>query len=110
MKCKVDYYKTERGENPVKDFIDELPPKLQAKNMRELVMLSEFGMELPQPYAKPLRGKDVAGLWELRVKLASDITRIFSSSRWGIVCFCCTDSPRKARKRLGASWIQQSAG
>ena len=77
MKCKVDYYMTERGENPVKEFIDELPPKLQAKNMRELVMLSEFGTALPQPYAKQLRGKDVAGLWELRVKLASDITRIF---------------------------------
>jgi len=77
MRCKVDYYRTARGESPVKAFIDELPPKLRAKNMRELVMLSEFGTDLPQPYAKPLRGKDVAGLWELRVKLASDITRIF---------------------------------
>lgn len=77
MKCKVDYYRTARGENPVKAFINELPPKLKAKNMRELVMLSEFGTELPQPYAKPLHGKDAAGLWELRVKLASDITRIF---------------------------------
>ena len=77
MKCKVDYYKTARGEIPVKDFIEELPPKLQAKNMRELMMLEEFGTDLPQPYAKQLHGKDVAGLWELRVKLASDITRVF---------------------------------
>ena len=77
MRCTVYYYKTARGEIPVKDFIDELPPKLQAKNMRELMMLEEFGTDLPQPYAKQLHGKDVAGLWELRVKLASDITRVF---------------------------------
>lgn len=77
MKCTIDYYKTARGESPVEEFINELPVKLMAKNMRELAMLAEFGTELPQPYAKQLRGKDVAGLWELRVKLASDITRIF---------------------------------
>ena len=40
MKCKVDYYRTARGEIPVKDFIDELPPKLKAKNIRELMMLA----------------------------------------------------------------------
>ena len=73
----IDYYRTARGDSPVKDFIDALPPKLQAKNIRELMLLEEFGINLPPPYAKQLHGKDVAGLWELRVKLASNITRIF---------------------------------
>ena len=60
---------------PVKDFLQELPIKLRAKNMRELELLEEFGMDLPAPYTKQLRG--YSGLWELRVKLSSDITRIF---------------------------------
>ena len=66
-----------RGDSPVEKFINELPDKLRAKNFREIGFLAEFGMELPAPYAKQLHGKDVSGLWELRVKLASDITRIF---------------------------------
>ena len=73
----IDYYHTARGDSPVKDFIDALPPKLQAKNIRELLLLEEFGINLPPTYVKQLHGKEVAGLWELRVKLASDITRIF---------------------------------
>lgn len=77
MRCTVDYYKTARGESPVEDFLNELPVKLRAKNFRELSLLGEFGTDLPAPYAKQLRGKEVKGLWELRVKLASDITRIF---------------------------------
>lgn len=47
MKCRVDYYTTARGESPVKQFIDSLPVKLQAKNMRELSLLETFGVDLP---------------------------------------------------------------
>lgn len=77
MPCRIDYYQTVHGDLPVKQFLDELPVKLQAKNFRELELLAEFGKQLPMPYAKPLHGKQAKGLWELRVKLASDITRIF---------------------------------
>ena len=77
MAWTVDYYRTERGEQPVKMFIDSLPVKLRAKNMREISMLEEFGTNMPAPYVKQMHGKDSAGLWELRVKLSSDITRIF---------------------------------
>jgi len=77
MRCAVDYYRTERGDMPVREFLDILPAKLKAKNMRELALLEEFGIELPAPYVKKLQGSEYKGLWELRVKLASDITRIF---------------------------------
>lgn len=77
MKCTVDYYRTARGDSPVETFLDELPVKLRAKNFRELALLADFGTDLPAPYAKRLHGKEASGLWELRVKLASDITRIF---------------------------------
>jgi len=77
MRCTVDYYKTVRGDSPVEEFIDSLPAKLRAKNTRELELLEEFGTALPMPYAKQLHGSGCKGLWELRVKLASDITRVF---------------------------------
>lgn len=77
MKCQIDYYHTVRGDSPVEEFLDDLPPKLRAKNFREIGLLAEFGTDLPAPYTKQLHGKRAAGLWELRVKLATDITRIF---------------------------------
>lgn len=77
MPYRIDYYHTAKGISPVKQFLDDLPLKLQAKNFRELELLAEFGNQLPMPYAKPLHGKQAKGLWELRVKLASDITRVF---------------------------------
>ena len=49
--------------------------KLRAKNMPESAFMAEFDAELPAPYTKQLYG--FQGLWELRVKLVSDITRIF---------------------------------
>ena len=45
MAWRIDYYCTERGDQPVKDFIDSLPVKLRAKNMREIAMLEEFGTD-----------------------------------------------------------------
>ena len=75
MRCMIDYYRTERGDMPVKEFLRELPTKLRAKNMWELKLLEEFGTELPAPYTKQLQGHN--GLWELRVKLSSNITRVF---------------------------------
>ena len=77
MRWEVDYYRTTRGNSPVREFIDSLPGKLKAKNMREISLLEQFGIDLPAPYAKRLRGAEYRGLWELRVKLATDITRIF---------------------------------
>lgn len=77
LSYSVDYYRNLRGDCPVEKFIDSLPAKLRAKNMREIVLLESFGIELPAPYTKQLHGKNASGLWELRVKLSTDITRIF---------------------------------
>lgn len=50
-----------------------MPAKHKAKAIRTIDLLSEFGRELTEPYSKHLEN----GLWELRVKQASDISRIF---------------------------------
>lgn len=77
MRCEIDYYRTRQGDCPVEEFISSLPVKLRAKNMRAIGLLEEMGRMLPEPHAVNVTGKRYAGLWELRVKLGSDITRIF---------------------------------
>jgi phage-related protein len=56
-------------------FLRGLPVKLRAKAFRAVELLRDLGPELPMPHARALKGTD--GLRELRVKLASDIVRLF---------------------------------
>lgn len=60
---------------PANDFIESLPLKMQNKVYRTIDLLREFGYRLPEPYCKTLKG--TTGLKELRVKLATDICRLF---------------------------------
>jgi phage-related protein len=60
---------------PAYEFIESLPLKMQNKIYRSIDLLREFGFRLPEPYSKTL--KDSSGLKELRVKLATDICRLF---------------------------------
>ena len=69
---KVIFYDKEDGTEPVKDFILGLDKKMRAKVMKELKMLSLNGMELREPYSKPLDD----GIFELRAQSGSDITRV----------------------------------
>ncbi len=76
----VDFYKLENGKSPAKDFILSLDVKMKAKTFRAISLLKEFGNQLREPFSKPLRD----GIFELRVKLGSDILRIlyfFSKGR-----------------------------
>lgn len=69
----VDFYRLPDGREPVKDFLDGLNTKMRNKALDSLVLLEEFGNNLREPYSKPMGD----GLFELRIKFASDITRIF---------------------------------
>ena len=57
----IEFYSLPNGEKPVQQFLDSLDNKMRAKALYSLSILSEYG----------------DGLFELRVKFASDITRIF---------------------------------
>ena len=72
MSYKVKVYKDNSGNEPVVEYLNALPAKHKAKALRAIDLLEEFGRELKEPYAKHLEGE----LWELRVKQASDISRI----------------------------------
>jgi phage-related protein len=77
MTWSIEFYKKENGISPVEEFIETLPFKFQAKAIRQIDLLEQFGVHLKEPYAKPIKGDEYKGLWELRIKFASDISRIF---------------------------------
>lgn len=69
---EIEYYEDENGKIPVMDFLSGLPHKLKAKCLRDIDLLEDKGMELREPYVKPIQG-----IYELRTKYSTDITRIF---------------------------------
>jgi phage-related protein len=68
----VEYYELDDGSSPAEEFILAQNIKMQAKIFSVLTYLEAKGPALREPYSKSL-GK---GIFELRVKQSSDITRI----------------------------------
>ncbi|MEG0318988.1 MAG: type II toxin-antitoxin system RelE/ParE family toxin [Niameybacter sp.] len=73
----IELYTKDNDECPVLDFIQSLPAKHQAKVEREIDLLQDFGINLTYPHTQKMEGDKYKGLWELRIKFASDISRIF---------------------------------
>ena len=71
-KFEVEFYTEPSGREPAKDFLLSLDKKMRAKMTRTVAMLSENGTELREPYSKYLED----GIFELRAKVGSDITRV----------------------------------
>lgn len=69
----VDFYRTKDNIAPVEEFLESLNVKLRAKALHELNILQQFGINLREPHSKPIKN----GMFELRIKLGSDISRIF---------------------------------
>ena len=68
---EIEFYKTEDGKEPVEDFIDSLDDKMAAKLVALMEVLEEMGTELRMPYSEHLED----GIFELRCKQGSNITR-----------------------------------
>ncbi len=64
MDWTVEYYRYERGKEPVADFIDSLSIDTQAKVFRLIDLLGEYGVLLKEPYTRQVRDK----IRELRIK------------------------------------------
>jgi phage-related protein len=69
---EIIFYDSEDGKCPVQDFLDSLEPKLLAKTLRTIDLLENNGPKLREPYSKMLED----GIFELRTKQSSDITRV----------------------------------
>lgn len=66
------FYEKEDGTSPAELFLLGLNPKMQAKMFGLLGILQEKGNALREPYSKHLDD----GIFELRCKFGSDITRV----------------------------------
>ena len=69
---KLIAYEKENGKVPVEEFLDSVNPKMRAKIFGLLGILQEKGNMLREPYSKHLDD----GIFELRCKFGSDITRV----------------------------------
>ena len=77
MAWRVEYYKKENGDIPVLEYLLSLEAKFRAKAFSEIELLEKHGADLKEPYVKLLSGAKYKGLFELRIKFASNISRIF---------------------------------
>jgi phage-related protein len=71
----IKFYRTRDHKCPVEDFLDSLPSKAAQKIAWILRLIEELEI-VPTSYLKKLADTD--GLWECRVKLGSNIYRIFA--------------------------------
>lgn len=69
----IKFYQSENGKEPVREFIDGLDTKMKAKVVREITLLRDNGRELREPHCKYID----KGIFELRIKFSSNISRIF---------------------------------
>lgn len=72
---EIAYYETPTGRSPVREFIDALASKAQAKVAWSLDLLATFGTQLGEPYVRPIAGREK--LWELRITVSPNTYRIF---------------------------------
>lgn len=77
MGYDIEFYQKENGDVPIMDFLLSLEPKMRAKAYSEIELLKEHGPALREPYVKPIKGSNNKGIYELRIKFSSDISRIF---------------------------------
>ena len=72
MRVDVLFYDLPNGTEPVREFLDSLDYKMRAKMLREIGLLAANGPELREPNSKNIGD----GIFELRAKVGSDITRV----------------------------------
>ena len=72
MAWVVEYYTDSKGREPAADFIDSLSIPGQAKVLRLIDLLADYGVFLKEPYTRQIKGK----LRELRITDRSGEIRI----------------------------------
>lgn len=72
QKFEVLFYDKEDGTEPAKEFIQSLDAKMRAKVIWTVKLLQNNGTELRKPYSEHLED----GIFELRAKNGSDISRV----------------------------------
>ena len=69
---EIIFYKTDKGDVPVQEFLDGLNNKMRAKMLLSIRIVREKGNQARMPYSEELED----GIFELRAKVGSDISRV----------------------------------
>lgn len=69
---EIIFYETDKGEKPVSDFLNSLNDKMRAKMLLSIRIVREKGYQVRMPYSEELED----GIFELRAKVGSDISRV----------------------------------
>jgi len=77
MALDVKFYEKENGDVPVMSYLLSLDAKMRAKVFSEIELFEKHGFELKEPYVKAIKGKRYKGIYEQRIRLASNLSRIF---------------------------------
>jgi len=72
MAYEIEFYHRENGDEPVREFMLGLDAKMKAKLFQIINLLEEKGPATRLPYSGPLGD----GIFEIRAKQGSDITRV----------------------------------
>ncbi len=92
---------------PAVEFILHQSIKMQAKIHRTINLLEEFGYQLPEPHSKKL--SVVKNLYELRIKLGTDICRLFYFY-WKEKTYIVTSGYVKKTNKTDKNEIQRAIG
>ena len=90
---QLEFYETD-NKKPVSDFLDSLDNKMTAKLIGIMEIFEEKGTELRMPYSKHIDD----GIFELRCKLGSDITRVLYFFYVGERIIVTNDFIKKSQK------------
>ena len=69
---EIVFYNKPDGSEPVKEFLSSVDKNMRARILRMIDLLANNGSELREPYSKHL----VDGIFELRIKSGSDVSRV----------------------------------
>ena len=69
---EIVFYDKPDGTEPVKEFLSSVDQKMRARILRMIDLLAHNGTALRMPYSEHL----IDGIFELRIKSGSDISRV----------------------------------
>ncbi len=81
MSWEIEYYVTNRGNCPVKEFVDSLSPEGKARYIFITKLMKDYGINVREPYVKQITGH--RKLFEIRLKDRSGISRILYFAHTG---------------------------
>lgn len=96
---KIIFYRTASGQNPIEDFLDQLPAK-SAQKVTWVLQLVEDLVRVPSKYFKKL--VSTQDLWEIRASAGSNIFRLigfFDGSNIVVVAHGFQKKTQKTPKR-----------